>query len=498
MYDYFRGRVTWPIRDSTGRALGFGARKLYEDDSIGAKYINTPDTALYRKNQVLYGIDMAKAAIVKKRQVVIVEGYTDVMAMHLAGVDTAIATCGTAFGAEHAKIVRRLIADDSLGAVQLIGPLKVDGQQLSSRIVFTFDGDAAGQKAAIHAFGLDAAFSTQAFVAVADDNLDPCDLRIKRGNEAVRALIANAEPLYDFVIKTAIGRFDTTYTTGQMGAVKAVAPLIAQIRDRSLLDLYSRKAVRQIGVDLDIMQREVRDARRKLNVRDEDAYAPKRRFAANAAAAEPRMEQGVNPYANPSARKALEHRDAAEQSYYRIDDAVFICEQQFMATLIQVPLAVDPTLFASLTLSSFMTPVFRTLFQAIAAAGGLPSTDTPQGLWMHNLTKAGGPMLESVINELAVMQLPLPPSDADTERASQQSQEINVQLRKPTDDERRYASELIIRLLDTGIMRRIGADKRRMAQLPDGAEKIELLGQITKLETLRKDLQARVFGNNVA
>lgn len=498
VYDYFRGRVTWPIRDSTGRALGFGARKLYEDDSIGAKYINTPDTALYRKNQVLYGIDMAKAAIVKKRQVVIVEGYTDVMAMHLAGVDTAIATCGTAFGAEHAKIVRRLIADDSLGAVQLIGPLKVDGQQLSSRIVFTFDGDAAGQKAAIHAFGLDAAFSTQAFVAVADDNLDPCDLRIKRGNEAVRALIANAEPLYDFVIKTAIGRFDTTYTTGQMGAVKAVAPLIAQIRDRSLLDLYSRKAVRQIGVDLDIMQREVRDARRKLNVRDEDAYAPKRRFAANAAAAEPRMEQGVNPYANPSARKALEHRDASEQSYYRIDDAVFICEQQFMATLIQVPLAVDPTLFASLTLSSFMTPVFRTLFQAIAAAGGLPSTDTPQGLWMHNLTKAGGPMLESVINELAVMQLPLPPSDADTERASQQSQEINVQLRKPTDDERRYASELIIRLLDTGIMRRIGADKRRMAQLPDGVEKIELLGQITKLETLRKDLQARVFGNNVA
>lgn len=498
VYDYFRGRVTWPIRDSTGRTLGFGARKLYEDDSIGAKYINTPDTALYRKNQVLYGIDMAKAAIVKKRQVVIVEGYTDVMAMHLAGIDTAIATCGTAFGAEHAKIVRRLIADDSLGAVQLIGPLKVDGQQLSSRIVFTFDGDAAGQKAAIHAFGLDAAFSTQAFVAVADDNLDPCDLRIKRGNEAVRALIANAEPLYDFVIKTAIGRFDTTYTTGQMGAVKAVAPLIAQIRDRSLLDLYSRKAVRQIGVDLDIMQCEVRDARRKLNVRDEDAYAPKRRFAANAAAAEPRMEQGVNPYANPSARKALEHRDAAEQSYYRIDDAVFICEQQFMATLIQVPLAVDPTLFASLTLSSFMTPVFRTLFQAIAAAGGLPSTDAPQGLWMHNLTKAGGPMLESVINELAVMQLPLPPSDADTERASQQSQEINVQLRKPTDDERRYASELIIRLLDTGIMRRIGADKRRMAQLPDGAEKIELLGQITKLETLRKDLQARVFGNNVA
>ena len=154
IYDYFRGRVTWPIRDSTGRTLGFGARKLYEDDQIAAKYINTPDTQLYRKTQVLYGIDLAKSAIVKKRQVVIVEGYTDVMAMHLAGIDTAIATCGTAFGAEHAKIVRRLIADDSLGAVQLVGPLKVKDQPLSSRIVFTFDGDAAGQKAALHAFGL--------------------------------------------------------------------------------------------------------------------------------------------------------------------------------------------------------------------------------------------------------------------------------------------------------------------------------------------------------
>ena len=102
MYDYFRG-ATWPIRDSTGRTLGFGARKLYDDDQIAAKYINTPDTQLYRKTQVLYGIDLAKSSIVKKRQVVIVEGYTDVMAMHLAGIDTAVATCGTAFGAEHAK-----------------------------------------------------------------------------------------------------------------------------------------------------------------------------------------------------------------------------------------------------------------------------------------------------------------------------------------------------------------------------------------------------------
>ena len=247
VYDYFRGRVTWPIRDSTGRTLGFGARKLYDDDQIAAKYINTPDTQLYHKNQVLYGIDLAKQAIVKKRQAVIVEGYTDVMAMHLAGVDTAIATCGTAFGEEHAKIVRRLVKDDSLGAIQLVGPLKVDGQPVSSRIVFTFDGDAAGQKAALHAFGLDPAFLSQTFVAVAEHNLDPCDLRIEQGDEAVRALVARAKPLYDFVIGAAINRFDTSYSTGRLGAVKAVAPLIAQIRDRSQVDLYTRQAARRIG-----------------------------------------------------------------------------------------------------------------------------------------------------------------------------------------------------------------------------------------------------------
>ena len=456
IYDYFRGRVTWPIRDSTGRTLGFGARKLYEDDQIAAKYINTPDTQLYRKTQVLYGIDLAKSAIVKKRQVVIVEGYTDVMAMHLAGIDTAIATCGTAFGAEHAKIVRRLIADDSLGAVQLVGPLKVKDQPLSSRIVFTFDGDAAGQKAALHAFGLDSAFLSQTFVAVADDNLDPCDLRIERGNEAVRSLIARAKPLYDFVIDAAISRFDLTYTPGQ---------------DRSLWDAYARKSAGRIGVDLEVMRREVMNARRQMHVRDEDAYAPKRRFERD----EPRVEPGTNPYANPATRKALERRDAAEQAYFKIDDAVFIAEQQFMAVLIQVPRAIDRTMFGQLTIDHFMT------------------------------SKAGGPMLNQVINELAVMPLPLPGDDGGNGAQPPQSNvpggagggAAAVQLRPATPEEQRYATELLTRLLDMGFMRQIGLAKRRMAQLPDGEEKITLLGQITRMETARKDLQAQIYGNTV-
>lgn len=502
IYDYFRGRLTWPIRDSTGRTLGFGARKLYDDDTISAKYINTPDTALYRKTQVLYGIDLAKANIVKKRQVVIVEGYTDVMACHVAGVDTAVATCGTAFGVEHAKIVRRLIADDSLGAIQLVGPLKVEGQSVSSRIVFTFDGDAAGQKAALHAFGLDSTFLTQTFVAVADNNLDPCDLRIQRGDEAVRSLVAHASPLYDFVIDTVINRFDTSFTTGQMGAVKAVAPLIAQIRDRSLLDLYTRKAVRRIGIDLSVMRREVAAARRRLQVRDDDAYAS--RYNSDALGGQQLRDVQSS---DQTSRMALARSAAQNQHYYRVDDAVFMCEQQFMALLLQVPLAFDEKLFAQLTLNNFMTPVFRTLFQAFVAAGGLPTGNVTQGLWLHIMTKSAGPLLEPVITELSVMPLPLPAASSvsaagDEYSAQSQQYQQNHQavsgspsdyVRRATPAESKYANELLIRLLDIGLMRRIGAARARMAKLQDGQEKITLLGQITAMEAARKNLQSQIM-----
>lgn len=485
IYDYFRGRLTWPIRDSTGRTLGFGARKLYENDTIQAKYINTADTTLYHKTQVLYGIDIAKEQIVKKRQVVIVEGYTDVMACHLAGVDTAVATCGTAFGAEHAKIIRRLIMDDSLGAIQFVGPQRVAGQELSSRVVFTFDGDAAGQKAALHAFGLDSAFLTQTFVAVADHNLDPCDLRIQRGDDAVRALVRNSQPLYDFVIDTVIRRFDTSYATGQMGAVHAVAPLIAQIRDYSLLDLYMRKAVRQIGVDLDMMRTQVQSARRKLNIRDEDAYVNRHVLQDFQSA---KRAQSVG---NQAAQRMQALRSAAQnQQYYRVDDTVFMCEQQFMAVLLQLPLAFQTQLFAQLSLNNFITPIFRTLFQAFIAAGGLPQTLISQGLWIHTLTKTAGPALERAITQLAVMPLPLA-ADPSSPQQQEKGSPADV-LRAPTAAERKYANEILIHLLDLGYMRRIGAIKMRMAQTSNSQEKLTLLAQINALQSVRNNLRSQI------
>ena len=119
VYDRFRGRLVWPIREVTGETVGFGARRLFEEDQ-GPKYLNTPETPLYKKSQVLYGIDLAKRDLQRDKRVVVVEGYTDVMAMHLSGVGTAVATCGTAFGSDHARIVRRLIGDSgSSGGVQL-------------------------------------------------------------------------------------------------------------------------------------------------------------------------------------------------------------------------------------------------------------------------------------------------------------------------------------------------------------------------------------------
>ena len=115
LYDRFRGRLVWPIRDTTGDTVGFGARRLFDDDRIAAKYLNTSETPIYKKSQVLYGLDAAKKAISTERRAIVVEGYTDVMAAHLAGVEGAVATCGTAFGIEHIKILRRIMRDETDG-----------------------------------------------------------------------------------------------------------------------------------------------------------------------------------------------------------------------------------------------------------------------------------------------------------------------------------------------------------------------------------------------
>lgn len=244
LYDRFRGRLVWPIREVTGDTVGFGARKLYEDDQ-GPKYLNTPETALYKKSQVLYGIDLAKREIAKAKRVVVVEGYTDVMAMHLSGEGTAVATCGTAFGPDHARIVRRLVGDTgSSGGVQLASGASVGGE-----IIFTFDGDAAGQKAAMRAFGEDQTFSAQTFVAVEPSGMDPCELRQAQGPDAVRGLVEARQPLFEFVIRTTLRAYDLDRAEGRVGALRAAVPVVAGIRDRGLRFEYARLLAGWLGMD---------------------------------------------------------------------------------------------------------------------------------------------------------------------------------------------------------------------------------------------------------
>jgi len=242
--DRYRNRLIWPVKDISGDVVGFGARKLASDEvDQGPKYLNSPETPIYKKNQILYGLDMAKKEISRTRQVVIVEGYTDVMAAHLAGVTTAVATCGTAFGDEHIRIIRRLL---------------MDADAFRGEVIFTFDGDAAGQKAALRAFEDDQKFVAQTFVAVEPNGMDPCELRQAHGDPAVRELIARRVPLFEFAIKSVIAGYDITNPEGRVNALNQVAPLIGKIRDASLRPEYVRLLAGWLGMEVDIVSTAVK------------------------------------------------------------------------------------------------------------------------------------------------------------------------------------------------------------------------------------------------
>ena len=235
MIDRFRNRLIWPIRNITGEVVGFGARKLSEDDQ-GPKYLNTSETPIYKKSQVLYGLDRAKKEIATKRQVVVVEGYTDVMAAHLAGVTTAVATCGTAFGDDHIKILRNLLMDDD---------------SFRGEVIFTFDGDAAGQKAALRAYEDDQKFVTQTFVAVEPNGLDPCELRQEHGDAALRDLIASRIPLFEFAIRTELKKHDLRTAEGRVNALALTAPMVANIKNKVLRPEYIKQLAGWLGMDIE-------------------------------------------------------------------------------------------------------------------------------------------------------------------------------------------------------------------------------------------------------
>ena len=370
LYDRFRGRLVWPIRDTTGDTVGFGARRLFDDDRIAAKYLNTSETPIYKKSQVLYGLDAAKKAISTERRAIVVEGYTDVMAAHLSGVEGAVATCGTAFGIEHIKILRRIMRDET------------DGPQ--ARVIFTFDGDAAGQKAAMKAFGEDQRWAAQSFVAVAPDGMDPCELRIAKGDAAVRALVDDAVPMFEFAVRTTIRRFDLDTAEGRVQAMKAVAPIIGSIRDTSLRPEYTRTVSGWLGIEVEQMATEVKKAGR---VRQDEATDPRHSPAGTDEVPEPAPGEAA-PLPVPDLR-----------------DPVVFTERQLLQALIQYPGQFTDEAVDSLRPEAFVAPAHRAVLDGIRIAAPT-ARKASTAAWVAAVGEAAPLAVRSLVSELSVAPLP--------------------------------------------------------------------------------------------
>lgn len=368
-YDKFRGRLIWPIRDSTGQTIGFGARKLFDDDN-GPKYLNTSDTLVYHKSQVLYGIDLAKKDIAKKQQVVVVEGYTDVMACHLAGVTTAVATCGTAFGDDHIRILNRMLSAE---------------RETPAEVIFTFDPDAAGQKAAMRAFSDSHKFAAATFVAVGPEGLDPCDLRAAKGDMAVQAMIENKKPLFEFAIRQRIAKFDLNTVEGRVGAARAAAPVIAGIRDAALRPAYIRELAGWVSLDGNEISSLVDFAVKQANA---------------SAVSGLRVSESTN---ESSASNQPELQPAeSNMAYVNLNDPIARFERQVLEVLIQLPQVYEPSALEKIATVGFSTPAHNVILRSMLLVAG--SQNSPD--WLNQIATTVQPELLAMVREIAAKELP--------------------------------------------------------------------------------------------
>ena len=419
-YDRFRGRLIWPIRELSGDVVGFGARRLFDDDRIEAKYLNTPETPIYKKSQLLYGVDLARREIARSSHAVVVEGYTDVMACHLAGVKTAVATCGTAFGEEHTRILRRLM---------------LDHDEFRGEVIFTFDGDEAGQKAALRAFEGDQQFVGQTYVAVEPGGRDPCELRIADGDAAVRELIARRVPLYRFVLSNVIGRYDLDRADSRVDAVREAARLVASIRDKSKVDAFARELAGMVGVDIESVRAEIRGTR----VRGRDKLAT---AAPDLSARPPTAGQDVP---DPRERRFSIERDVLKLAF------------QHPGTLGES--------WADLSADDFTHPSYRHIFGEITARGG----PEPSSVDTLLATLADTDPLRHLVSALAVEPLHL--------------------TQAPNEG---VAASYVVRLRELTALRRIAAIKaklQRMNPVTEAADYNRMFGELVALESHRRSLR---------
>ena len=469
VYDRFRGRLIWPIRDVTGATVGFGARKLSEEDQ-GPKYLNTPETPVFHKSQVLYGLDLAKREVARSHRIVVVEGYTDVMAAHLSGVTTAVATCGTAFGADHVRVVRRLLGDVDDPAAGV-----VTGQGREARggeVIFTFDGDAAGQKAALRAYAEDQRFATQTFVAVDPGGLDPCDLRMKEGDSGIPRLLSRRVPLFEFVIRTSLSHLDLDTSEGRVRGLRSAAPVVAGIRDRALKREYTRRLAGWLGLP------------------DAEVHAAVQ--AASRRGAQPSTVRGGQW---PADETAGPDAAAPVRGLPPVTDPVEQLEREALAVIIQFPVAAHQAGADELGADSFGQLTHRAVYEAVAAAGGtgevpgLVQQAVAAGMgeqeaqrratlrWLQQVRDGAIGLVEAAITELAVAPLPLP-----TIRG--RGTEVDASGLE------RYAKGVLDSLAVMGINRRLvemRSRHRRMSPQEEGYR--ELFSQIAALEQRRMQIR---------
>jgi DNA primase len=444
-YDRFRGRLLWPIRELSGDVVGFGARRLFDDDRVEAKYLNTPETPIYKKSQLLYGVDLARREIARSSQAVVVEGYTDVMACHLAGVKTAVATCGTAFGEDHTRILRRLM---------------LDHDEFRGEVIFTFDGDEAGQKAALRAFEGDQQFVGQTYVAVEPGGHDPCELRISDGDAAVRELIARRVPLYRFVLKNVVSRYDLDRADSRVDAVREAARLVASIRDTSKVDAFARELAGMVGVDVETVRAEVRRAAGRRRERSSSATsAPSSRGSSGSGGAAESVDVAAVA-GSTGPRPAHEVPDVRARR--------FSIERDVLKLAFQHPETLQSS-WSELDADDFTHPYYRELFEQVALAGG-PQASRPDTL----LATLPDPTLGSLVSALSVEPLHL--TDAP---------------------DGAVAASYVVRLRELTALRRIDQVKSRLQRMNPVSEAVaynRMFGELVALESHRRSLREMAIG----
>jgi DNA primase len=452
LIDMFRGRLMWPIRDLTGETIAFGARKLNPEDE--PKYLNTPETQIFKKSQVLYGADLAKREIAKRRQAVIVEGYTDVMACHLSGVPTAVATSGTSFGEDHVKILRRLIMD-------------TDGS--AGEVIFTFDGDAAGQKAALRAFSLEEKFVTQTFVAVQPDGLDPCDLRLKHGEAAVRDLVARRVPLFEFAIRSVLARHDLDTREGQFAAIDEAAPIIVRIKDRSKWKQYAVDLDRWIGfMDERYILDRVRGAAGAMRA----AGAMKGARGATTRSGAAAEAAGANGQQRADASQGQAGQNRAGQPYDR-NDPVLQVEREALKLAVQWPALTGPE-FDTLGAAAFKAPAHAAVFELIVGCGGVGTAGRARDWAAALLEAAPDDRARAFVTELAT-----------------------EPLQVAGEPDEKYADQILARVGELAIGREVAAIKAKLQRMnpeEDQAAYGRMFGDLIALEQRKQWLLGRAAG----